>query len=68
MLRRALNLPRRSLLVTSLTAAFLPVGGQVFQGVAGKPTAAYQQAVAKHPAVLRAIHLLETRFREPWSL
>jgi len=51
MLRRALNLPRRPLLVTSLTAAFLPVGGHVFQGVAGKPTAAYQQAVAKHPAV-----------------
>ncbi len=27
-----------------------------------------RSSVAKHPAVLRAIHLLETRFREPWSL
>src|SRR5258707_9690506 len=27
-----------------------------------------RSSVAKHPAVLRAIHLMETRFREPWSL
>jgi AraC-like DNA-binding protein len=27
-----------------------------------------RSSVARHPAVLRAIHLLETRFREPWSL
>lgn len=27
-----------------------------------------RSSVAKHPAVLQAIHLLETRFREPWSL
>jgi AraC-like DNA-binding protein/mannose-6-phosphate isomerase-like protein (cupin superfamily) len=27
-----------------------------------------RSSVAKHPAVLRAIHLLETRFREPWGL
>jgi Transcriptional regulator containing an amidase domain and an AraC-type DNA-binding HTH domain len=25
-------------------------------------------SVTKHPAVIRAIHLLETRFREPWGL
>jgi AraC-like DNA-binding protein len=31
------------------------------------PVAA-RSSVAKHRAVLRAIHLLETRFREPWSL
>jgi AraC-like DNA-binding protein len=27
-----------------------------------------RSSVAKHPAVLRAIHLLETRFREPWGV
>jgi AraC-like DNA-binding protein len=27
-----------------------------------------RSSIAKHPAVLRAIHLLETRFREPWTL
>jgi AraC-like DNA-binding protein len=27
-----------------------------------------RSSVAKHPAVLRAVHLLETRFREPWGL
>ena len=27
-----------------------------------------RSSVARHPAVLRAIHLLETRFREPWTL
>jgi AraC-like DNA-binding protein len=27
-----------------------------------------RSSVAKHPAVLRAISLLETRFREPWGL
>jgi AraC-like DNA-binding protein len=27
-----------------------------------------RSSAAKHPAVLRAIHLLETRFREPWTL
>jgi AraC-like DNA-binding protein len=27
-----------------------------------------RSSVARHPAVLRSIHLLETRFREPWTL
>lgn len=27
-----------------------------------------RSSAAKHPAVLRAIHLLESRFREPWTL
>jgi len=27
-----------------------------------------RSSVAKHPAVLRAVHLLDTRFREPWGL
>jgi AraC-like DNA-binding protein len=27
-----------------------------------------RSSVARHPAVLRAIHLLETRFSEPWTL
>ncbi len=27
-----------------------------------------RSSIARHPAVLRAIHLLETRFREPWTL
>jgi AraC-like DNA-binding protein len=27
-----------------------------------------RSSVAKHPAVLRAIYVLETRFREPWTL
>jgi transcriptional regulator GlxA family with amidase domain len=27
-----------------------------------------RSSVARHPAVLRAIHLLEARFREPWTL
>jgi hypothetical protein len=31
--------------------AYLPPAGEVFQGVAGQPISAYQQAVGKHPAV-----------------
>jgi transcriptional regulator GlxA family with amidase domain len=27
-----------------------------------------RSSVAEHPAVLRAVHLLETRFREPWGV
>jgi hypothetical protein len=31
--------------------AYLPPAGKVFQGVAGQPISAYQQAVGKHPAL-----------------
>jgi hypothetical protein len=59
--RPKLNLRCRSLLVTALAAAFLPSAGlakpylppagKIFQGVAGQPISAYQNAVRKHPAV-----------------
>src|SRR5579859_2129595 len=36
---------------TARAAAFLPAPHQIFQGVAGQPIAAYEEATGKHPAV-----------------
>jgi AraC-like DNA-binding protein len=49
-----LRLALDMLVLDVIRASYDPVGGR--------------SSIAKHPAVLRAIHLLETRFREPCSL